>query len=47
MQTNTDKVRIYRNEDKPVREDRKRDKFNPKELRKSERSRKLKSREVE
>lgn len=47
MQTNTDKVRIYRNEDKLRREDRKRDKYGTKEQRKRDRNRKLSTREVE
>lgn len=47
MQTNTDKVRVYRNEDKEARRDPKRDKFNAKELRKQDRTRKLRSRELE
>lgn len=47
MQTNTDKARIYRYNDKPIREDRKRDKYSAKEQRKRNRSTKLRSRELE
>lgn len=47
MQTNTDKVRTFRNDDKLPREDRKRDKYNAKELRKQDRNRKLRSRELD
>lgn len=46
MQTNTDKVRVYR-ADKEPRLDPKRDKYNAKEMRKRDRNRKLKNRELE
>ena len=46
MQTNTDKVRVYR-ADKEPRLDPKRDKYNAKEMRKRDRNRKLKSRELD
>lgn len=47
MQTNANKTRIYRNEDKIRREDPKRDKFGSKEQRRQARRTKLNSREVE
>lgn len=47
MQTNTDKIRIYKDLDKDnPRIDRKRDKFGSKEQRKRERNHKLGSREL-
>lgn len=47
MQTNTDKVRVYRNDDKEPRFDPKRDKYNAKEMRKRERNKKLRVRELD
>lgn len=47
MQTNTDKIRIFKDENKNIREDKKRDKFSPKEQRKRSRNAKLSSRDVE
>lgn len=47
MQTNTDKVRIYRDDTKEARIDPKRDKYGAKELRKRDRNRKLKGRGLE
>lgn len=47
MQTNTDKVRIFKDVDKEPRIDPKRDKFNAKEQRRNARRTKLSSREIE
>ena len=47
MQTNTDKIRIFKDESKNIREDKKRDKFSAKEQRKRSRNAKLSSRDVE
>ncbi len=47
MQTNSDKVRTFRNEDKEPRLDRKRDKMSPKELRKQARRVKHVGRDIE
>lgn len=47
MQTNIDKIRLYRDTDKETRVDKKRDKYNPKELIRKARRNKLSSREID